>query len=153
MLSTLSNILLTFFTSRFERILTATLLTVAQQLLLKGKKTLFMFLSCFVLAILFTAGTIIFVLEASAQYDARGSIFFTALLTSSLIMIAVSTFFLALIFWPRQQTQVVISAPNASAHKAHPLEDILAAAIAEGIEYFKNKSEPAKTRPAEYSQA
>ena len=155
MFSRLSQILLTFLTSRFEGMITATLFAVAQQLLVKGKKTLFMLISCFVLAVLFTAGIIISVLEASAQYDARGSIFFTALLTSSLVMVGVSVLLLAIIFWPRERAPLVIPTHTAAvgSHASHPLEEILTAVINEGVEYLKRKAERSKTRPAEYSQA
>lgn len=152
MFSRLSQILLTFLTSRFEGIITATLLTVAQQLLVKGKKTLFMLISSFVLAILFTAGVIISVLEASAQYDARGSIFFTALLTSSLALVGISVILLAIIFWPRERAPLIIPA-QAAAQTGHPLEEILTVVISEGVEYLKAKAERAKARPTEYSQA
>jgi predicted anti-sigma-YlaC factor YlaD len=129
------------------------LITIAQQLLVKGKKTLFLLISSFILALLFTAGTIISVLEASAQYDARGSIFFTALLASSLAMVGISVLLLAVIFWPRPQAPLVVPTQTTLTHPAHPIEEILRMIIAEGVEYLKDKPERAKARSSEYSQA
>jgi len=153
MLSRLSQILFSFFTSRFEGLITATLFSVAQQILHKGRITLFVIVCSFVFSILLTAGIIISTLEAAAQYDARGTIFFTALLTSSLMMIGFSVIALAFIFWPREAPAMIIP-PQVHVHDAHPFEEILMAAITEGVQYFKDKTQhSSKTRPNEYSQA
>lgn len=152
MLARLTHIFLSFFTSRFEGIITTTVFSVAQQFLNKGRQTLLLLVSCFVLSILFTAGVIISTLEAAAQYDARGSIFFTALLTSSLIMVGISSVALALIFWPRQSAPLVAPEQSNALHP-HPLEEILTTAIAEGVQYFKSKSEQtSRSRSTGYSQ-
>lgn len=153
MFSRLSHILFSFFTTRFEGLITATIFSVAQQLLNKGRQTLFVLVSCFIFSVLLTAGIIISVLEGAAQYDARGTIYFTALFTSSLVMAGVSMIALAFIFWPRQKITLVVPSKAVNTHP-HPFEEILTAAIAEGVQYFKNKTEPtSKHRSSEYSQA
>lgn len=153
MLSRLSEIFFSFITSRFESLITAALFSVAQQILNRGRKTLFILASCFIFSILFTAGIIISTLEAAAQYDARGSIFFTALLSSSIIMVGLSAAVLAAIFWPRRAPAIVIPTQTHT-YGAHPFEEILMAAITEGVQYFKDKSQhSSKSRPNDYSRA
>lgn len=152
MFSRLGHVFFSLLTSRFEGVISTAMFAVAQQILRKGRQTLFLIISSFVLSVLFAAGVIISLLEASAQYDSRGVIFFTALLGSSLAMTGISMIGLMIIFWPRNST--LVEAPLRSTVAAHPLEDILRAAMVEGVEYFKTRQQ-SKNRSStrEYSQA
>lgn len=155
MFARLGHVFFSLLTSRFENVINTALLAVTQEILKKGRQTLFLIISSFVLAVLFAAGVIISLLEASAQYDSRGVIFFTALLSSSLTMTAVSVIGLMIIFWPRNPTIIESSLrpPTLTSHSS-PLEDILKTAMIEGFDYFKARQQ-AKTRSStrEYSQA
>lgn len=154
MLSRLGPIFLSLITNRFEGIISATLFAIAQEILKKSRQTLLIIMVSFIFSMLLTAGVIISILEAAAQYDARGTIFFTALLSGSLTLIVVSFLVLTALFWPRQPTATSPQTPALVGHTAHPLEEILMAVVAEGIQYFKNKSqETTKAPSSSYSQA
>ncbi len=138
------NLLFGSFTRKLEGLISVSMLTVVQQLIAKSRKALLIVISSFVFAALLAAGVIIMVLEASAQYDTRGVIYFSALLTSASILSAISLAVLTFILWPRSKPIIPAAAfqSQPSARPNSPLEDTLAMLLNEVVKYVKDKNKP-----------
>ena len=133
--------MLTGFTRRFEGVISASMLNVLQEVANKSRKVLFFAIASFVFAVLLSAGVIITLLEASAQLDTRGILYFSALLTSGSVMIGLSLISLAFILWPRTKTLIPSSAfqtpPPPPKHS--PLEESLASLVNQFVSHMKEK--------------
>ncbi|MBC7419686.1 MAG: hypothetical protein H7328_03065 [Bdellovibrio sp.] len=133
------------FTRKFEGLISASIYTVVQQLVNKSRKALLMVVASFVFAVLLAAGIIISVLEASAQYDTRGMVYFSALLTSGTILSFISLSVLIFILWPRSKSIISASAFQTHApppRQSSPLEDTFAVLINEVMNYVKERNKP-----------
>lgn len=139
MFSRIGQIIFSLMTSRFEGIVSATMMAVIHEFMKKGRQTLLLIMSSLLFSILLAAGIIISMLEASAQYDAKGTIFFTALLGSSLTLCGISVLGLLFIFWPRQTT--IPSTAPAPHKEPHPIEEIFMNAFNEVVHYFKDRNQ------------
>jgi hypothetical protein len=146
MLARLGQIFSAFLTQRFEGVLSSTVLSIAQDFAKKGRQTLFFVMASFIFSLLLSAGVIMGLLEASSQFDTRGVIYFSAMLTSSLILTGVSLVALGAMFWPRSSPSIVLTQqPQSNATAPMSIEDILTVVIAEGVQYFKNKNHEKST--------
>jgi hypothetical protein len=148
MFSRLSQIIFSYFTTRFEGLISAVIVKVLQDFVHQSRKTLLVIMTSLVLSLLLTASIIITLLEAAAQYDGRGSIYFSALLSSSLALAVLSFAGLAFIFWPHKPKAALIHLETQVQPAAHnPFEEILAAVVAEGVQAFKTRRETRRERP------
>ncbi len=141
----LATILTNMFSARFEGAINTAISSGIQGLVKKGRQTLLLIMASFILSVLLSAGIIISILEASSQLDVEGITYFSSMLTWSLALSGFSLVGLLVIFWPRNSAQqIVVSAPilNHTADRPNPvgIEDLLAALVAEGINYIKDKN-------------
>lgn len=141
----LVTILINMFSVKFEGAVNTAISSGIQGVVKKGRQTLLLIMASFILSVLLSAGIIISILEASSQLDVEGITYFSSMLTWSLGLSGISLLGLIIIFWPRNnQPQVMIEA----AAQSNPvdkgnhlvLEELLAALMAEGIHYFKEKN-------------
>lgn len=141
MIARILHMFTSFMTARFEGVITSSILMIVQNFLNRGRQAMLLIFASFVFSILFAAGIIISLLEASSQYDTKGFVFFSAMLASSLTLSALSLVVLAVIFWPRRSlAEDFIAARPQTQTQAHtPLEELLAVAINEGVQYFKER--------------
>lgn len=150
MFSRLAHLFTSFLTGHFESFIQASIVNIAQDVMKKGRKTLLVVMSSFVFSVLLTAGVVIAIYEASSQYDTKGIIYFSAMLTSSLILSLVSLGVLVAIFWPRENhTQISLnnhSTAGVGLGHNSAKEDIIALVIAEGLQFLRNRNEKAKAK-------
>lgn len=138
------NLIFGSFTTKLEGIFSMSMLSVMQQLINKSRKALLIVISSLVFALLFTAGVILTIVEASAQYDMRGVIFFSAMLTTASLLTLISLGALVLILWPRSRAIIPAASFQASQPppRHSPLEDSLAMVINELVKYVQEKNKP-----------
>ena len=154
MFSKIANILTNLVTVRFEGIMNSAISSGIQNFLQKGRQTLLVIILSFILSVLLSAGIIISLLEATSQLDIEGITYFSAMLTWSLILSALSLLGLIIIFWPKNSipsTKVIQASTTVNiTERSHSilLEELIAALITEGIQYLKEKSNERPTAHA-----
>lgn len=141
----LATILTNLFSEKLEGAVNTAISSGIQGVVKKGRQTLLLIMASFILSVLLSAGIIISILEASSQLDVEGITYFSSMLTWSLALSGFSLLGLIVIFWPRNTSApvvVTVAAPVNSANQTNHLvlEDLLAALVAEGIHYFKEKN-------------
>jgi len=141
----LATILTNLFSVKFEGAVNAAIASGIQGVAKRGRQTLLIIMTSFILSVLLSAGIVISILEASSQIDIEGIIYFSSMLTWSLALSGFSLLGLIIIFWPRNTSTpfvVTTAAPLNPANQSSQLvlEELLAALVAEGIHYFKEKN-------------
>ena len=151
MFSTLGHIFLSFLTAPVERMISSAMVTVVEDFARKGRQTLLLVMGTFVLSLLFAAGVIIALIEASALYD-KGGIYMSGLLASSLILTTLSFISLAVVFWPRKIEVLSAEVKARATIASSPLEELMTAVVNQVAQSFKNRHEE-NSRPRNYSRA
>ena len=90
-------------------------------------------------------------IEAASQYDKGGSVTFSAMLSSSLVLALVSLVTLTAIFWPKDKINTPEPVPHVQ-HSHRPLEELVSTVVSHGVDYFKNRDYQ-KARSRNYSRA
>ncbi len=163
MIMRIGQLMTSFFTNRFEGYVQASVVNVVQDFAKKGRQTLLIVMSSFVFSLLLAAGVIISLLEASSQYDTKGAIYFSAMLTSSILLALISLSVLVVLFWPRTKSTVVSVESHNHAFNGHStmnstnnsgtLSDIVSLLVAQGIKYYQDRnSGRAKFKSKDYSR-
>ncbi|MBC7743004.1 MAG: hypothetical protein H7061_12460 [Bdellovibrionaceae bacterium] len=147
------NFLFNMLTQRFEGLISASMMTVAQELINKSKKALLMGVATLAFGVFMIAGVLISIIDAARQFDTRGSVVMTAMLGSGLALVIVPLCALALVLWPRSKSLAKMASGHSHDHQsrpaaepppqapASPLEEILAVVVMEALQYIKGKSE------------
>lgn len=136
MLARLTQFITQFLSRHFDDFVHTATVSIAQEFMKKGRKTLLFFMTTFVFSLLLTAGVIISLLDASSQYDERGRIVFSAMLTSSLSLVIVSLVFFVIAFWPRKTEAVEIATVQSPQPTDH-IEQIFHMFAAKGADYLR----------------
>lgn len=126
-------------------------LIMIEQLLAKGRYLLMMTTVSLISATLFCAGIILAVINATTQYDDYGSIYWSATLTTALVLAGLSLVSLGITFSVRNwegKDFLNTKSPKARPHRASsPIEEALTMLVVDFVDERRARRESLRAQP------